>query len=246
MPCRYINGNTSDTFGLLRAHGVRIELRNRNRSPASSTRLSFTRGAVTSIGPAAVVTVRGTACPLRTTNRWPCSSRSPASPAMYASTSASSAAANIRRAPSRTISSSAAPISAPPTPSVTTLNIGVPSSPALQRRRISFRFNEEGTSRPRTKRRSTSSGHTSAKGLAQPYRGGARDWLKYRYRDTVDVIVGAVTGTLTRPERLILGLYRDDALQVVGGTSALSGPQQAILAPLLIAATDDHPWPAVI
>ena len=49
-----------------------------------------------------------------------------------------------------------------------------------------------------------------AKGLAQPYRGGARDWLKYRYRDTVDVIVGAVTGTLPRPERLILGLYHDE------------------------------------
>src|SRR3954452_652328 len=35
-----------------------------------------------------------------------------------------------------------------------------------------------------------------AKGLTQRYRGGARDWLKYRYRDTVDVIIGAVTGSL--------------------------------------------------
>ena len=65
-----------------------------------------------------------------------------------------------------------------------------------------------------------------AKGLAQPYRGGTRDWLKYRYRDTVDVIVGAVTGTLTRPERLILGLHHDDVLHIVGGTSALSAGQQ--------------------
>jgi len=69
MPCRYINGNTSDTFGLLRAHGVRIELRNRCRAPASSTRRSFTLGAVTSIGPAAVVIVRASARPLRTTSR---------------------------------------------------------------------------------------------------------------------------------------------------------------------------------
>ena len=69
MPCRYINGNTSVTFGLLRAHGVRIDERNRQRSPASSTRRSFTLGAVTSIGPAAVVIVRGSARPLRTTNR---------------------------------------------------------------------------------------------------------------------------------------------------------------------------------
>ena len=85
-----------------------------------------------------------------------------------------------------------------------------------------------------------------AKGLAQPYRGGARDWLKYRYRDTVDVIVGAVTGTLTRPERLILGLYYDDALHIVGGTSALSAGQQRLIAPLLGPASSNHPWPEVI
>ena len=85
-----------------------------------------------------------------------------------------------------------------------------------------------------------------AKGLAQRYRGGARDWLKYRYRDTVDVIVGAVTGSLTSPERLILGLYRHGALHIVGGTSALSTDQQRLLAPLLAPAEDDHPWPEVI
>ena len=85
-----------------------------------------------------------------------------------------------------------------------------------------------------------------AKGLGQRYRGGARDWLKYRYRDTVDVIVGAVTGSLTSPERLILGLYRDGALHIVGGTSALSTAQQRLLAPLLAPAAGDHPWPQVI
>jgi ATP-dependent DNA ligase len=85
-----------------------------------------------------------------------------------------------------------------------------------------------------------------AKGLAKPYRGGARDWLKYRYRDTVDVIVGAVTGTLTRPERLVLGLYHDDALHIVGGTSALSAAQQQLIAPLLAPASSNHPWPEVI
>jgi ATP-dependent DNA ligase len=85
-----------------------------------------------------------------------------------------------------------------------------------------------------------------AKGLAQPYRGGARDWLKYRYRDTVDVIVGAVTGSVAHPERLVLGLYRDGVLQMVGGTSALTAVQRSQLAPLLVPAGDDHPWPAVI
>jgi ATP-dependent DNA ligase len=85
-----------------------------------------------------------------------------------------------------------------------------------------------------------------AKGLGQRYRGGARDWLKYRYRDTVDVIIGAVTGSLASPERLILGLYRDDTLHIVGGTSALSTAQQQMVASLLAPAAVDHPWPEVI
>jgi len=85
-----------------------------------------------------------------------------------------------------------------------------------------------------------------AKGLDQPYRGGARDWLKYRHRETVDVLVGAVTGSVSKPDRLVLGLYRDDTLHIVGGTSALSEHQQRELAPLLVAAGDDHPWPEVI
>jgi hypothetical protein len=49
-------------LGDLRHHGGRIFEENRIRSPvASSTRLSFTRGAVTSTGPAAVVTVMAVA-----------------------------------------------------------------------------------------------------------------------------------------------------------------------------------------
>ena len=62
IPCRYISGRTSETLGLLRHHGARIWLRNRHRSPVtSSTRLSFTLGASTSIGPAPVTIVRATA-----------------------------------------------------------------------------------------------------------------------------------------------------------------------------------------
>jgi hypothetical protein len=87
---------------------------------------------------------------------------------------------------------------------------------------------------------------TVANALAHPYRGGAREWLRYRHRDTVDVIVGAVTGSLTHPERLILGLHHDDGLRIVCGTSALSAAQQAMLSPLLVAASDDHPWRVVI
>jgi hypothetical protein len=44
-----------------------------------------------------------------------------------------------------------------------------------------------------------------------------------------NAFVGAVTGTLTRPDRLVLGLYRDRALHVVGGTAPLSDVQQRTL-----------------
>ena len=62
--------------------------------------------------------------------------------------------ASAGRPPAR---SRRAPHASPPRPSssVTTLNIGVPSSPACQRRPSSFWFNEEGTPRPRTNGRST-------------------------------------------------------------------------------------------
>src|SRR6476659_179002 len=69
-PCRYSSGNTSPIFGVLRAHGGKIDDENRCRSPVSgSTRLSLTRGAVTSTAPALVVTVRDSWQPMRTTSR---------------------------------------------------------------------------------------------------------------------------------------------------------------------------------
>jgi hypothetical protein len=81
-PCRYSNGSTSLTLGLLRHHGGKIELLNLARSPVpGSTRRSFTLGAFTSIAPAAVVIVRGRACPLRTARRRPRSSSWSTSPA---------------------------------------------------------------------------------------------------------------------------------------------------------------------
>ena len=69
-PCRYSSGSTPPIFGVLRAHGGKIDDKNRCRSPVSgSTRLSLTRGAVTSTAPALVVTVRDSWQPLRTTSR---------------------------------------------------------------------------------------------------------------------------------------------------------------------------------
>jgi hypothetical protein len=75
-PRRNSNGNTSDNFGVLRAHGGRIAEEKRLRSPVfSSTRRSFTRGALTCTSPADVDIVRSACKPLRTISRRPAPSR---------------------------------------------------------------------------------------------------------------------------------------------------------------------------
>ena len=105
-PRRYSSGSTSATCGDRRMYGGRIRLVNRSRSPSSSTRRSFTRGARTCIVPAPQVTVRDCARPLRTTSRRPSPSRASACASTYCATSSSNAAASIRRAPSRANASS--------------------------------------------------------------------------------------------------------------------------------------------
>lgn len=45
--------------------------------------------------------------------------------------------------------------------------------------------------------------------------------LKWKTRDTVEAIVGAVTGSLQRPELLVVGRYRGRQLEVVGRTVTL-------------------------
>jgi ATP-dependent DNA ligase len=82
------------------------------------------------------------------------------------------------------------------------------------------------------------------KGLAEPYRPGRRDWLKLRARDTAEAVVGAVTGTRSRPERLILGLPdQRRGLIVAGSTGQLKPSQQKEVSELLVPARTDHPWP---
>ena len=104
-PRRYSSGSTSATWGDRRMYGGRIRLVNRWRSPSSSTRRSFTRGARTFIVPAPQVTFRDCARPFRTTRRRPSASRAAARVSMYCSTSASRATTSMRRAPSRATSS---------------------------------------------------------------------------------------------------------------------------------------------
>lgn len=64
------------------------------------------------------------------------------------------------------------------------------------------------------------------------YRPGRRDWLKYKHHDSTEVIVGGVTGSLQRPQEVI-----------VGHTTPLTAAAAAELAALLIAAGGEHPWP---
>jgi len=81
------------------------------------------------------------------------------------------------------------------------------------------------------------------KGAAQPYRGGKRDWVKVKHHDTVDVIAGAVTGTLARPREIVIGLPHEGGLEIVGHTSALPKDAAAEFAGLISPPKGSHPWP---
>ena len=86
-----------------------------------------------------------------------------------------------------------------------------------------------------------------AKGSAQSYRPGKRDWLKIRVQDTLEVVVGAITGPLTAPDRLVLGQYdASGQLVIVGGTGSLRGRERRWVAPLLQLPKSFHPWPSEI
>lgn len=55
--------------------------------------------------------------------------------------------------------------------------------------------------------------------------------------------MGAVTGSLQRPEVLVMGRYRGKELEVVGRTVKLTDDQSASIAKLLKPAGVRHPWP---
>lgn len=84
------------------------------------------------------------------------------------------------------------------------------------------------------------------KGAGQPYRPGRRDWYKYKRRDTTEAIVGGVTGTLARPDQLVLGRYdsRTGRLRMVGRSTPLPPRTRETVGAELTPARADHPWPA--
>jgi ATP-dependent DNA ligase len=81
------------------------------------------------------------------------------------------------------------------------------------------------------------------KGASTRYQPGRRDWIKVKHRDTVDAIVGAVTGQLRTPEVLVVGRYRGKVLEVIGRTVRLTDDQAAAIGRLLKPAGSRHPWP---
>lgn len=82
------------------------------------------------------------------------------------------------------------------------------------------------------------------KSVADPYRPGKRGWQKLRIRHTAESIVGAVTGPLEAPVRLVLALPgREGKLLVAGATSALTRLESADVGRLLSPGLSDHPWP---
>lgn len=84
------------------------------------------------------------------------------------------------------------------------------------------------------------------KSLGQRYLTGSRGWTKIRRRDTTEAVIAAVTGTLTRPQLLILGRYDDSGqLRAVGRTVALRPDAARQVADQLSAAEPGHPWAGV-
>ncbi|GAA2650675.1 ATP-dependent DNA ligase [Streptomyces spororaveus] len=83
--------------------------------------------------------------------------------------------------------------------------------------------------------------------LVKPLNGrylpGYRGWTKIRRRDTTEMIVGAITGTLTRPGLLVLGRHdHDGRLRPVGRTVPLRPDAARQVAEHLTAAAPGHPW----
>ncbi|THA53271.1 ATP-dependent DNA ligase [Streptomyces sp. A1136] len=81
------------------------------------------------------------------------------------------------------------------------------------------------------------------KAMNQPYRPGYRGWYKLRRRDTVEAIIGAITGTLLRPQLLLLGRHDShDHLRPIGRTVPLRAEAARLVAASITAADEDHPW----
>ncbi|MFB7468218.1 hypothetical protein ACFCZ1_32850 [Streptomyces sp. NPDC056224] len=81
------------------------------------------------------------------------------------------------------------------------------------------------------------------KAMNQPYRTGYRGWYKLRRRDTTEAIIGAITGTMTRPRLLLLGRHDTHShLHAIGRTVPLSPEATRLVGGNLPPADHGHPW----
>lgn len=80
------------------------------------------------------------------------------------------------------------------------------------------------------------------KGGSEAYR-ASRLWLKIKRRTSLDVVCGAVIGTLTSPQEVVAGLPIDGRLRIVGRTTLLSTSARRALVPWLVPPAGKHPWP---
>jgi ATP-dependent DNA ligase len=84
------------------------------------------------------------------------------------------------------------------------------------------------------------------KGLNQRYLPGYRGWTKIRRRDTTEAIIGAITGSLARPQLLLLGRHDlAGRLRTVGRTVPLRPDAAQQVGEHLAAAGPEHPWTGV-
>lgn len=85
-----------------------------------------------------------------------------------------------------------------------------------------------------------------AKGLGTRYGPGERGWEMQRVNDTLECVVGAVSGSLRAPDRLILGRPNaQGVLQILGCTGEMTLPQRRRIGTLLNDSVDEHPWSSV-
>ncbi|WP_060178693.1 ATP-dependent DNA ligase [Streptomyces sp. IMTB 1903] len=81
------------------------------------------------------------------------------------------------------------------------------------------------------------------KPMNQPYLPGHRGWYKLRRRDTTEAIIGAITGTLVRPQLLLLGRRDPHGTLLPTGRTAPLRPEAArLVAENLTPADRTHPW----
>ncbi|QIJ62538.1 ATP-dependent DNA ligase [Streptomyces sp. JB150] len=84
------------------------------------------------------------------------------------------------------------------------------------------------------------------RGTEQRYLPGARALFKVRRRDTTEAVIGAITGTLARPQTLVLGRFDETgSLRPVGRSTPLRPDAAGQLAERLVPASPGHRWEGV-